>query len=681
MSYFQDGVIKTSISYLNTRMHSPQQTHTAETGQSADGPELQKPPTQNMLDYGLIMAAYTLGGSVKISLHSIITALVDAYVREYNLLPEEFFQRFRINGISQVIVDAFLDTLTEGASGIDEIVKRVRSKIENLGQKKLPTSPPAFIALMIPLMTLDHSLGSLGRILERPASKVAPKQTRKLKSEDFSTARSEVKQFVDNFASQHYQGTLSTLIDGLRRRYPAINFYEIFDGEIKKNLARQIDIATENIVRDEFNKLFEKDKSAYEDEDKFEEGNGDDPEEIKAQKQKKQKRQNFVLSYIFGRCVKIKSGHATRVNSGKLEQFIEFLDKHNYPIECLYVLIYNKLKKLRAAEKIIEIEREATGKLVSNVGIPVQTAEKSTESHDVPYQKLIDGYDEFFSKHFIPLIKNVRQRKLPKQHNLHIVDAVKISPEGMAMTVFPDNVMEPLHVIADKDQRRYMAWLRDRLGYGRKRRGGISDKQIKQAVAKQLRLAQKQFKYTTKNALKMRPADDPIRTDCQFVPAIFHCQDLQKLILWSSDPQSFLQQFPDYLYMPPKIIQHQARTMFEMFLYCRQRAFDPAYLQLRKDRREVENDFKDALQITKETPVTRSVRVAVPVDGNIPKSVQLKGKKRARTYKIFQGKHPLMHERPRETISAETEGITYMIYPVETKDFICPRAFFTLQLN
>ena len=29
-----------------------------------------------------------------------------------------------------------------------------------------------------------------------------------------------------------------------------------------------------------------------------------------------------------------------------------------------------------------------------------------------------------------------------------------------------------------------------------------------------------------------------------------------------------------------------------------------------------------------------------------------------------------MHERPRETISAETEGITYMIYPVETKDFI-----------
>ena len=61
--------------------------------------------------------------------------------------------------------------------------------------------------------------------------------------------------------------------------------------------------------------------------------------------------------------------------------------------------------------------------------------------------------------------------------------------------------MEPLHVIADKDQTVY-GWLRDRLGYGRKRRGGISDKQIKQAVAKQLRLAQKQFKYTTKNALK-----------------------------------------------------------------------------------------------------------------------------------------------------------------------------------
>lgn len=636
-----------------------------------------EPKAPGALDFGLVMAAHTLGGSVNVSLLSIITTLVDAYVRAYHLLPEEFFQKFRRNGISRIIVDAFVDTLTESENKIDRVIDHVRAKIKRLRTMQFPKTENELTELLLPLKELDLILGSLRSILEKPTKHPVRKKTNQLGRNEFLEAQDEVRKFVQNYAALHDQGTLSSLLDRLKARYPAINFNEIFDEEIKKSLAQQIDIATKGIIQDEFEKLFESDAENYTDEDRIEENDSADTRETK---RKRQKRQNFILSYIFNRCIKIRKDGKIDINSKKLEQFIEFLDLHKYPIECLYMLVYARLSNLRDVEKPISAQRIKTRKSTCAAGVLEPVLEPPKEAvatgNDTPYKNLMDTYDEFFAKYFIPVIQNIRGCKLPNRRYLRPVDTIKINPGDMAISVLPGKAIEPIVKIAELDPAEYMRWLRGYFNYGHPLRGRLADRDINKSMARQLRLVKKQIQYIIKSAMTMKAADDPTRTDCQFINEILNCQNLRELILWFAKPEEFIKQYPGHKDVPLKIIQHQARRMFEMLLFYRQHAFDPTYKQSHKNRKNIEEYLKEELHLTELKQVRVRFRIGVLINKDTQEPVySTNGKGEMPVYKVFKNKHhSILQDRPEQEIIVPEGGKTYKVYPVEVKDFIKTKA-------
>lgn len=583
---------------------APRDSSVTLEAESPDGPK--KSGTRDSIDIELLEVAESLSRSPFMPLHKITETLDEAVFAGHNLLPKESASRIMNNGIADRLVESFVQSYREDPAPVSNLL-----------------------------------------------------------SIRFQKFQGELHDFIARYDRFYDQKSLSVFLKEKKRAYPDINIHQLFGEEMKDFLIRQINIAAEKIIGERFDGMFEKEEMEY-----VEEGDitaGRESGETAPDKIRKEKRQNFILGYIFSRAIRLDEQGKIIVDRESLKKLVKFLDAYHYPLESLYMLVYAELKKWGEVRALRQATRQSVN---ANTPEPLDKPETEFTPVDFAYEAFLNKYDRFFGQHFTPLIQEVRSKKL-RPGKLHLVDVTNISPIGMAQCILPQRSVEPIRERADmlkENEDKYIDAIRRYFNYDHLPAATVKDSEVRSQLAEQLGEAAAQIKYTMKCALRNYDENDPVREEFRFLQEIIDCRDLKTLLVWLSDVKTFKAENPQHKNAPKKIILHQVRKMIELLLFYRKHAFRENFKRAEKHRRDMEYQLKGAMGIedgeTQKTVMRYRIAVAVdPVNG--------KQKGKSLEYKVIRDPdHELMSgHADREVMYAEG-GKTYRVFPVEEKDFL-----------
>jgi len=566
------------------------------------------------IDTQLLDAAESLGSSPFMPLHRIVETLDEVVFAGHNLLPRESAKRIMLDGIADRLVQNFVQSYA---------------------------GDPA------PIQNFFH-----------------------LRLQKF---KGELRDFIARYDRFYDEQSLSKFLESKKRLYPDINIHQLFDDEMQEFLIQQINRAAEKIISERFDGMFEKEEMDYVDEEDL--GPGRWAGETAPDKIRKEKRQNFILGYIFSRAITLDEKGKAKIDRESLRKLVEFLDAHRYPLECLYMLVYAELKKWGEVRTLREkTHREVSAETPEALG----GAEVEVPPADFAFDIFLSKFDRFFAMHFTPLIQEVRSKKL-RPDKLHLVDVTNISPIGMAKSLLPEREVNPIRERADmvrESEKKYLAVIRRYFNYEHLPGASVKDAEVKSEIADQLGKAAAQIKYTIDSALRNYDKNDPIHHEFRFLPEIKDCRDLKALLIWLSDAKAFKDEYPQHRKVPNKIILHQVRKMIELLLFYRKHAFKDSYKRSKKHRDDMEFQLKGALGIedAEIEPVTVHFRIGLVVD---PSTGKPRGK--IPEYKVFrEPEHELMHKDVDREVFYSEGGKTYRVFPVEEKIFLKVKAHIPL---
>jgi hypothetical protein len=437
------------------------------------------------------------------------------------------------------------------------------------------------------------------------------------------SARQELGSFIRNYARDGGR-TLNMFLQQARMIYPSVNFYQLFDPEMQALFAEQINIAAQNIVSNKLKVLFE--------------GNPDEGA-------KDHRHKNFILDFVFSRVLKKGKENKMMVDGGSIIKLVQFLDEQCFEIEQLYMLIYSEIVQMG---KIQDIRAETRG------AVGVGSANVVAEDFD---------FDSFFNDFFIPIIKNVREQKLSRS-NLRLVDVTHVNPKGIAEAIVPDAASRPLAekaAVMKTSGAEFIKQCRQYFNYVHMPQATLSDSEVMDLIGQHFGKAAEQIEYTIREALITRECEDPVLNDCAFMPEIIGCRDMQKLLNWLANPQSFGREFEQHQHVPYKLVGHQVRKMLEMMLFYRKHVFDDSYRNSPRNRMILEDHMSKMLNIRESEGKNIRFRIRALIEdepnGNTPQ------------YEVIYDDAALAKE-PEEQFVAEENGKKYRYFPVEEKEFI-----------
>jgi hypothetical protein len=257
--------------------------------------------------------------------------------------------------------------------------------------------------------------------------------------------------------------------------------------------------------------------------------------------------------------------------------------------------------------------------------------------------------------------------------SLRVCDVVRVSPEGIAQCIYPDEAITSVAEISgliERSDAAFVAECRKKFNYVHSASGEISNELVETTIGDQLEKVKNQIEYTILRALTRKTATDPISIDCRFLDEILNCKNLKELLKWIVKPAEFIKKHPKYKDTPYKIISQQARTMIMLLFFYRRYIFEEKFRSIDQKRVLLEDHFVKMLNIRKPQKRLLSFRVAVEIDRQTLSPVLLKNEKGnpVPKYRILRDQTLLNNDKEHEIIR-EIDGKIMQIFPVETKEF------------
>lgn len=438
----------------------------------------------------------------------------------------------------------------------------------------------------------------------------------------YRSAKESLRSFLENFATS--SRSLHSFIESRRKRFKDINYFQIFlDPEVRGLLHDQINDIAAHRAEAQFDVFF------------------------------KENPTNFILSYVFNRVFTLKSDGNIEVDDEALHNLVAFLDKHKFHLEQLYYLIFEELVKMRAL-------KDSVG------GISDEVVELVYANEILDGSRLLRDdfdFDRIWKDHFRPAIVDVRREKVGVE-KYRTVDVSTVDIGSLAEVHLPVESLDPvknlLQLVKGDDKefmyqlRKYFNYLMHEestgktkvekeagpeglVGWVRKQVKGkifkilrrrkldqdderelkiaaLTDKQILNILGEQMDHVADFITYITEEGLERRDADDPIRQNCRVMPELLGCRDMRKLLTWIAEPQSFIDEFPQYSHVKRSVISHFARKMWEFLLLYRKYAFKQVFMEAQKRRGSLEDFFCKSLNIRETRQVVKKYQVVTEID-------------------------------------------------------------------
>ena len=454
------------------------------------------------------------------------------------------------------------------------------------------------------------------------------------------SARKDLLEFIQDYAKDTGKTVAQYLEETVNIQYPYLNTHALFNKEVRDQWAGQISTAAEKIAEGKYAALF-----------------AGDPK-------------GFILDFFFTRVIPKSENGEVRADRNSLEGLLSFLDGKHYELENLYELLYEEFRSMSSIGKNKAINGRIAGTRdsINATGTGVELV-----SDSAPFIKDNFDFDKFFNAEVVPVIKSLRLARMPKNGLMRACDVTRISPEGIAQSIYPNEAMKPMAektAIMENSEKAFIEECRKYFNYAYSANGEISDDLVKATLSDQLGKVKDQIEYTISKALTRKSPTDAIRESCKFLDEIINCRNLDELFKWLVNPVEFINKFPKHKNIPYKIISHQARTMIMMLLFYRKNIFDEKFRSIGQQRTMLEGHFVKMLNIRKPQKRSIAFRVAVEIDAETMKPALFKNEKgdMVPRYRIIREQSLLNKDKNLEIIR-EIDGKIMQIFPVETKEF------------
>lgn len=351
---------------------------------------------------------------------------------------------------------------------------------------------------------------------------------------------------------------------------------------------------------------------------------------------------------------------------GNIDRLLDYIMRQGYQLEDLYMLIYKEFTTWR------HIIQQNLNTRVKVAHLHPDLLAEPTEEQDAGMLDPRFNFDAFFNKHFKPAIIKARNKELPKKPR-HIDLQIK----GWDFLLAPSRAMDPFREMADlalaPDPTVFSTKLRRFFGYPLDT-NKLSDEAMNTILSRQLRIAAgEQIESTIKEALRLRPADDPIRQDFSLCEPIIHSADIRNLVIWFAYPDRFKCDFPQYGHVRSDIISLQARRMIEHLLLYRGAVFSSSFKNRKRKRDRIESHLKETLSIQTVASFAQPYRILLQIDPETNEPVLTEDS--SSHYDVITPDSPEWNsatkgKRNRDEFVITKDGLTFKALPQESKKFI-----------
>ncbi|MEZ4086829.1 MAG: hypothetical protein R3B71_00580 [Candidatus Gracilibacteria bacterium] len=480
-------------------------------------------------------------------------------------------------------------------------------------------------------------------LVERFINKLEPPKHAHTDEESTASARKDLHAFICRYSESSI--TLHTWISQQQLAYPDVDFRNMFDEEMQSLMAQEIEKTAKIIAENKYHGIFQKNPEL------------------------------FILDFITNRILHIKRDPKTgktdfKIETRALNSLLEFINKEGYPLEKLYMLLYQEIMTMRGMKANPESIKASTRMALSAV---------ETLDGNPLFDDDFD-FDVMFKGQFVPAILSARYADLCEKKYLRLVDITDLSPEGLSKVLIPRDAMAPVleKLKAVRTEEDYIRVLRENFNYQKSEEkegdkiAALSDKELITTLTAQLDEVREIIGNILEKGLERRPKNDGIEKACRFIPEIFKSKSVRDLFRWMAAPEDFMEEYPQYQRKYNyKIVRFQCRRMLEMLLLYRRYAFREDVKKAEENRRILKEQMVDDLQIKNAQEHIETYRVRVKVD-----SATLQPGENPQ-YEVVRDDSALSVNPNSEYTDYEpgpegegaSDGSWYRYYPVENKVF------------
>jgi hypothetical protein len=400
----------------------------------------------------------------------------------------------------------------------------------------------------------------------------------------------------------------------------------------------------------------------------------------------------FILNYIFRRVLIPEQNGKVLIDDQAIAKLVKFLEEEKFlNDEEIWQMFYREVKAMHGRfELVFHTSDEVRAQLREQ--IPEAGIAEEFEPLDQFSSNLRKDFDKIFG-HFKKKIRDLRDKKLPKNGHAQLVDLQDNSPDALLRIISPEKAVEVLQNYAQiiesadrpVDYLRMIFNLSDspiftREDGSKQKLEDLSDEEVQTLLGNELASTEKVIHSMFHDAFKFLDSHDEIREKCRYLPEIMGCRDPLKLFTWLAHPERFKAEFPQYKHLRNGVIKFEISTFLFMFLKWRELMNKEPYKSLQKNRKVLEDYMASHYEMENIKYFDLDFRVLQEVDEH---GQAILDEKNRPLYQAVWGDHDLIRDAGSELTRLdgekikvfpqpssqmiEKDGKHFKAFPIETK--------------